>query len=76
MATHLSAVKKSTILGQIQRLALIPGIIHHQGPVMVMVKDMGPNLDEKTSKEVRLRPRLASSRDMRARIDSPVVVLT
>ena len=33
-------------------------------------------MEENTSKEVRRRPRLARSRETRARIDSPVVVET
>ena len=34
------------------------------------------SFDEKTSNEVSLSPRFARSRETKARIDSPVVVLT
>ena len=44
---------------------------------MTMTKTMTMiTLDEKTSKEVSLSPRFARSLDTKARIDSPVVVLT
>ena len=42
---------------------------------MTMIMTM-ITLDEKTSKEVSLSPLFARSRDTKARIDSPVVVLT
>ena len=42
---------------------------------MIMTMTM-ITLDEKTSKEVSLSPRFARSRETKARIDSPVVVLT